>query len=413
MPKILWSSNAPWCGTGYGAVTKEIVPRLKAQGHEVAIAANYGLGGSTITWEDIPVFPSGIDGYSNDVLPGQIDSWIKGDDQGFAVILFDAWVYARNAALDQFPILAYAPVDHSPLPQGVAEFFRRPGLKIPLAMSQHGRGEFLKAGFSEDRVLYAPHSISRKIFTPEGSDMREKMLVPQDAHLTMINAANKGNTPVRKCWGEMLSAWSAFAHRHPEAYLYIHSDASGMANGVPLDRLLEAVKAPTDRVRVVPQYEYRMGIDSETVAALYRSADVLLATSRGEGFGIPVIEAQSCGVSAIVTDWTAQPELIGSGWIIPGQVEYDHLQGGWWKVPNVEAIISALEESFALKGDAVRSGQEREKAIIKAQGYETDHVFREYWQPALTRFAEIIRESKTGPLNPNREQRRAALRRVK
>ncbi len=65
--------------------------------------------------------------------------------------------------------------------------------------------------------------------------MRAKMLVPEDAHLTMINAANKGNTPVRKCWGEMLTAWSAFAHRHPEAYLYIHSDASGMANGVPLE----------------------------------------------------------------------------------------------------------------------------------------------------------------------------------
>lgn len=413
MAKILWSSNAPWCGTGYGAVTKEIVPMLKGYGHDVAIAANYGLGGSTITWEGMPVFPSGIDGYSNDVLPGQIESWIRGDAAGFAIILFDAWVYAKNPALDALPILAYAPVDHSPLPQGVAEFFSRPSVKIPLAMSEHGRSEFLKAGFAADRVLYAPHSISLTTFSPTGPNMRERMSIPSTAHLTMINAANKGNTPVRKCWGEMLTAWSAFAHRHDDAYLYIHSDASGMANGVPLDRLIDAVKAPRDRIRVVPQFEYRMGIDAETVASLYRSADLLLATSRGEGFGIPVIEAQACGVSVAVTDWTAQPELVGSGWTIPGQVEYDHLQGGWWKVPNIEAIISALEESYALKGDAARSSEEQAKALEKAAQYETGKVFNEYWIPALTRFGEILRESKTGPISPNREQRRAALRRVK
>jgi glycosyltransferase involved in cell wall biosynthesis len=236
--------------------------------------------------------------------------------------------------------------------------------------------------------------------------MRKEMNVPDDAHLTMINSANKGTTPVRKCWAEMLLAWAQFAKKHDDAYLYIHTEAFGLAQGVRIERLLEAVKAPIDRVRIVPQFEYRQGISADVVAKLYSASDVLLMTSRGEGFGIPTIESQACATPVIVSNWTAQPELCGVGWKVDGQPEWDELQTGWWLVPNVQEITDALEQSYNLKQDTEKMATAKVQAVEFAKAYDTRTVFAEHWTPILSQLEQELRAKKQ-PQPLNREQRRS------
>ena len=55
--RILWSSNAPWAGTGYGNQTRTFVPRIKDLGHDMAVLAFYGLEGAQINWQGIPIYP--------------------------------------------------------------------------------------------------------------------------------------------------------------------------------------------------------------------------------------------------------------------------------------------------------------------------------------------------------------------
>lgn len=406
--RIAWTSNAPWCGTGYGGQTSEIVPRLKAAGHDVAIQANYGLSGSTIEWNGIPVMPQGIDGYSNDLTPFQIAQWIGKDGNGLGITLFDVWVY-KAPQWDEVPLLSWTPVDHGPLPPDeVRSFFDRPGRKWALAMSRSGEKSLLDSGLHRDRVFYAPHSFNPSVFYPGASTMRSKMSIPEDAHLTMINAANKGNTPIRKCFPEMLLAWATFANRHPDAYLYLHTEVLGMAGGVRIERLLERFKAPLDRVRLVPQYELRMGIASSVMGDLYRAADVLLSTSRGEGFGLGVLEAQATGIPAIATNWTAQPELVGSGWLVEGELEWDEFQGSFWKVPHIEEILNALEASYSLKADTAAAADAKAKALAHAAPYATDRVFADHWVPILGKMESLVREpAKVISLPVNRAARRA------
>jgi len=199
----------------------------------------------------------------------------------------------------------------------------------------------------------------------------------------------------------------AIARRHDDAFLYLHTEASGIANGVNINRLLSAVGAPEKQVRIVPQFEYRMGISAQTVAALIRSSDVLLATARGEGFGVPTLEAQATGVPVIVTNWTASPELVGHGWIVEGQKEWDEFQASFWKLPSVDGIIDALEQSYALKGDKTRLAEARAASIKFAEPYQTDNVFANHWRPVLNTMEAMLAEG----IKPiNREQRRAAVR---
>ena len=92
-----------------------------------------------------------------------------------------------------------------------------------------------------------------------------------------------------------------FAEARKDAYLYLHTDRFGHLDGINLIPVLKAVGAPEDRIRWVNSSQMRAGIAAETLASIMRSADVLLLASRGEGFGIPVIE---------VSDFTGFPEML-------------------------------------------------------------------------------------------------------
>jgi glycosyltransferase involved in cell wall biosynthesis len=383
--RIGFTTNAPWSPTGYGVQASELVPKLVADGHNVALMANYGLAGTTLNWNGVTVFGQGMDAYSNDLTPAQIAFWLsqQPSEPGIGLSLYDVWVY-KSPQWDEIPMASWTPVDHKGVPDEVKSWFDRRGKgKWAIAMSQFGERELLEAGVDRDRLFYAPHSFNPQIFKPTPSAMRKDLNVPDEAHLTIINSANKGVTPIRKCWPEMLLAWSNFAKSHPDAYLLIWTEAFGLANGVNIDRVLKAVDAPMDRVRFVPQFEYRQGLNQEVVANAYSASDVLLMTSRGEGFGVPAIEAQACGIPVILTDWTAQTELVGSGWLVDGQKEWDPLQGGWWKVPNVKKIEDALVQSYELKSNKENKDKEKEKAIDFAANYATEKVYSKYWRPIL------------------------------
>jgi glycosyltransferase involved in cell wall biosynthesis len=408
--RIGWTSNAPWAPTGYSTQTNEIVPRIAADGHKIAIMANYGFAGSTMEWRPgIPVMGQGLDAYSNDITPAQIGNWISQtteDGPGLGISLYDVWVY-KSPQWDEIPMASWTPVDHSVVPEEVKAWFNRRGAgKWAIAMSRFGEHELLEAGVERERLFYAPHSIDLNIFKPTPSNIRADLNIPADAHLTMCPQANKGITPIRKAWPELLLAWAQFANRHQDAYIYLHTEYFGLANGVKLERLLRAVNAPMDRVRIVPQFAYRQGLDQTVLAKCYSASDVLLQPSKGEGFGIPTIESQACGTPVIVTNWTAMPELVGAGWKVGGQPEWDELQTGWWMTPNVEEILDALEQSYALKGDTEKAKAASEAGIAFASNYSTEKIYAENWRPILKTIEAQL--PKAGGLN--REQRRAAKR---
>jgi glycosyltransferase involved in cell wall biosynthesis len=192
-----------------------------------------------------------------------------------------------------------------------------------------------------------------------------------------MNAANKsGGLIHRKAFGENLMAFSIFAKRHPEAILYIHADPVS-AHGWNLMQLGTLLGIPADNMAFVDPVSYRFGISQEDLAGIYSSMDVLLATSYGEGFGVPTVEAQACGVPVIVSDFAASSELVGDGWLVGGQPLYDNSQGAFFNIPSVPLIVQALEEAFE------RGKGKSDKAIEFAQQFDHDSVWKNNWMPAL------------------------------
>jgi SAM-dependent methyltransferase len=125
-----------------------------------------------------------------------------------------------------------------------------------------------------------------------------------------------------------------------------------------------------------------IGVRSEQLAQFYNSFDVFLLPSKGEGFGIPIVEAQSCGVPVITTNCTAQPELVGGGWLIKDLYPIWTAQGSWQFECKPEEIVEYLEQAYQAWKDGSIS-EYKEKAREKALEYEWDNLIPNYWKPTL------------------------------
>jgi glycosyltransferase involved in cell wall biosynthesis len=209
-----------------------------------------------------------------------------------------------------------------------------------------------------------------------------------DRFVVMMTAANKGVHPPRKAFAENLMAFGMFAQDNPDAVLYMHTDETPGMGGIDLTTLLMACGVDRDRVKFADPYMYRLGYPQNALAALYSGADVLLATSMGEGFGIPVIEAQACGTRVIVSNFSAQPELLGDGWLAEGQPYWDAAQKSWFLTPSVPSIISALKQAKQNRGVS-------QQAVAFAKQYDADTVYDKFWKPALKEIVEWCRSSQS------------------
>lgn len=378
-----WHSNAPWTYTGYGSQTKQVVRRLAADGHRMAIAANYGIEQMITEWEGVTVFPRGLDAYNNDIVGPYFDDWTSRypGTKACQFTLFDVWVL-NSPRFDDIPTVSWVPVDHVPAPPAVVEFLRKPNVR-PIAMSKFGQ-EML----AHDKVdaTFIPHGIETGTFKPtarvsvSGKMMtgREIMGLDEDQFVVGAINANKGINPSRKSWGENLLAFSLFAQAHDDAVIYLHTERDGAMGGVKLPEIIKSLGLQEHQYRFVNQYAYRMGIPDEGLAAIYTACDVGLMVSMGEGFGLTAAEMQACERPVIVSDFSAQPELLGDGWLVKGQPWWDAAQHGWFNQPIVGNIVEALEAAYARgRGMSVKA----RKHIV--DNYDADMVYQTKWRPFL------------------------------
>jgi glycosyltransferase involved in cell wall biosynthesis len=83
-------------------------------------------------------------------------------------------------------------------------------------------------------------------------------------------------------------------------------------------------------------------VDQEDKPALYSAAVAVLFPSHYEGFGLPPLEAMTCGTPAIVSDRSSLPEVVGDGGLCVDADDLDALAGAMERVACDAALRAEL-----------------------------------------------------------------------
>lgn len=385
--RIAWLSNAPWATTGYGSQLKLVIPHLKNLGHAQSVQAFYGHQGSPIDYNGVTVYGATAHPFGMDVVRAHANNF-RAD---FVISNMDSWVIEPEMFFEQ-KWVAWFPIDSEPIPPLVLEKVRKAWHRI--VWTEFAKREMDKAGLDYD---YIPYGIDTELFKPgDKQKAREIANMPKDKFIVGMVAMNKGYPP-RKAFYQNIEAFKLLHDKHPDTMLYLHTLDGTRPNGEVIDLAAFAtslgLKVGEDVV-FADQYSYVLGYPEQAMVTLYNCFDVHLLVSMGEGFGMPQLEAQACGVPVICGDWTAMSELCFSGWKVDKKdaTPLFTLQNTYQFLPRAQAIADKLEAAYQMKGNT----DYMKRARAGAQKYDIKKVVNNYWQPVLKKL-----ENKLGDVMPN------------
>ena len=351
------------------------VPRIASLGHEITIASPYTFGGAPLEWEGFTVLPCARDSAGNDTIVSNHEY----HSADLTITLADPFGLLKAAeTLSQINIAHWFPVDCSPLGRGDVTVLREGG-GIPIAMSNFGMNALADEGTDP---LYVPHGVDTQVFSPGDPRPFRGTLDGVDDDTFVIGLCAMNRDVNRKGFQEQLAAFAGFHRRHPDSFLAIHSSPGG---GLNLNAMAARLGI-TAAVGFPDSYMYDMGmIGAEQMASWYRGLDVLSLCSYGEGFGLPLMEAQACGIPVITTDASATSELCGAGWLVSGTPFWTDGHQSWWVRPDIDDIGNAYEMAWqARENGSLPKQQARDFALQ----FDADRVLDLFWKPALELLAE-------------------------
>jgi len=348
--RIMFTSAAPWVNSGYGKPMRSLVPMLTEAGHEVAIAAFYGFQGTIADMEvsgvPVRVYPIMKASYFND----GIEYHVKNFKADVVITLQDVWIL-QNWGKRSFNWCPWMPIDTHPVTDMILDAMT--SCHTALVYTHWAEDELNEHGYENNR--YMPLGTDLNIYKPmDKREIRTKLGLPEDTFIAGMIGANS-SYPSRKSIPEVMIAWKQWVDDGRDGLLYIHTSLSPKGKveyGVDFEKVLKMLDLPWstlddnnkerwDKARVImpSQYRYWTGTyNDDDLAQIINTFDVLLEPSMAEGFGLPIIEAQACGVPVVTLNNTSMPELTFAGRCLePAQMCWD-LAGGFRHIAPIQGI---------------------------------------------------------------------------
>lgn len=372
MSKVLWLSDAG-CTTGFARVTHAIGERLvEDYGHEVHVLAVNYRGDS---WpcerfgHDHPtplrLYRANIFSASDIYGQSRIIEMLGKADPDVVVTLLDPQVVLQLLLKNQYdpeqillryrPLLAYTPDDGVNLPPRWTTLL--PKFTNVVAMSKWGQthytpSEMVYHGSDPDLfwpIWEKPKVTSTGIVCKTKADCKRAFNFNPDGFLVGRVDTNSG----RKDYPALVKALWPLMKKFKDIDTHFHCEDEGMQVGIRFQAMLSREASSVDPTRfhfpgLHSSYE---GWAIQDLNVLYSAFDCFVSTSRGEGFGLTLLEAATCGIPIVAQNVSAIPEVVGPGGILlePRDLLTTPAGEDNW-LPDIGAFTEAVERLYHSKG---------------------------------------------------------------
>lgn len=229
--------------------------------------------------------------------------------------------------------------------------------KVPLMLlNESMTEEATRNGFPKEQLTWMPNPVDVEEFRPaapeQAAGWRERHGIPADAPVVIYT----GRLSPEKGLTGLLRGYALAAQSLPCSLLLLVGDGPMRSE---LEALAAGLKLGPERLRFTGR------VDMREVPSWLQSSDLFALTSPNEGFSCALVEAMACGLASLVSDISANRQLIDEG--VHGlSVPFD----------DEKAIAGALVRLFREPELRRRMGQEARRRAV--ENYSTLRVVERY-----------------------------------
>jgi glycosyltransferase involved in cell wall biosynthesis len=235
--------------------------------------------------------------------------------------------------------------------------------EVVFTVSEASRADILRfyPWADPDKVHVVPNAIDAELLESPGEEEMERVRERYQLRGRFVLFA--GNVKPHKNLERLIKAFALLREKG-------HDDLQLLLIGDDVSRY-GALRRAVERTGLRQDVRFFGFVPPSTLAALYRMASVFAFPSLYEGFGLPPLEAMSCGTPVVTSRISALPEVVGDAAVLVDPYSVEDIALGISRVLDDDELRGRLVEQGLARAETFswgRSARAIHSGYLKALG---------------------------------------------